>query len=66
MTLSNSIIYTTTEAWLELESNNRVVTVCMDGAPELSEGVMGAHMQSHGIAIQVTAPYAHQQNGKAE
>ena len=38
----------------------------MDGAPELSEGPMGAHLRSRGITIQVTALYAHQQNGEAE
>ena len=38
----------------------------MDVAPELSEGQMGAHLRDRGITIQVTAPYAHQQNGKAE
>ena len=27
---------------------------------------MGNHLQDRGITIQVTAPYAHQQNGKAE
>ena len=58
--------YTHTEAQLERLSNSRVLTVHMDGAPELSEGPMGAHLRGHGITIQVTAPYAHQQNGKAE
>ena len=58
--------YTTTEARIELNSTNRVLTVRMDGAPELSEGLMGAHIRGRGITIQVTAPYAHQQNGKAE
>jgi len=27
---------------------------------------MGRHFQSKGISVQVTAPYAHSQNGKAE
>ena len=27
---------------------------------------MGDHLRRRGIAIQTTAPYAHQQNGKAE
>ena len=58
--------YTRTEAQLERLSNSRVLTVRMDGAPELSEGLMGAHLRDRGITIQVTAPYAHQQNGKAE
>ena len=38
----------------------------MDGAPELCEGSMGAHLRNCGTTVQVTAPYAHQQNGKAE
>ena len=58
--------YVRTEAQIELISNSRVVAVRMDGAPELSEGLMGTHLRNRGITIQVTAPYAHQQNGKAE
>jgi hypothetical protein len=62
--------YTNTEANLELVSGSRVVTVWVDGAPELSEGTMGTHLRGRGIFVQVTAPYAHesahQQNGKAE
>src|ERR1700678_4224846 len=38
----------------------------MDGAPELCKGQLGAHLQDRGIFVQVTAPYAHPQNGKAE
>src|SRR5271156_4489182 len=38
----------------------------MDGAPELAAGKMGTHIHDRGIALQVTAPYAHQQNGKVE
>jgi hypothetical protein len=55
-----------TEAQIELTSGSRILTVRMDGAPELSEGQMGAHLCNRGITVQVTAPYAHQQNGKAE
>ena len=58
--------YTRTEARIELVSSSRILIVCMDGAPKLSEGQMGAHLCDRGITIQVTAPYAHQQNGKAE
>src|SRR5271156_890285 len=38
----------------------------MNGAPELAAGKMGIHIHDRGIALQVTAPYAHQQNGKVE
>ena len=58
--------YQTTEAYLEHISGLRVRAVRMDGALELTSGDMGAHLKSHGIAVQKTAPYAHSQNGKAE
>ena len=58
--------YSRTEAQIELLSGSRVITVRMDGAPEICEGSMGAHLRGRGITVQVTAPYAHQQNGKAE
>ena len=51
---------------MELVSGSCVITVRVDGALELSEGVMGAHLCQRGIFVQVTAPYAHQQNGKAK
>ena len=38
----------------------------MDGAKEFSLGNMGAYLKSRGITMQITAPYAHSQNGKAE
>src|SRR5277367_898159 len=38
----------------------------MDGATELCEGKLGSHIRGRGIALQVTAPYAHPQNGKVE
>ena len=41
-------------------------TLRVDGAPKLCEGRMGTHLHDCGITIQVTAPYVHQQNGKAE
>lgn len=59
-------VYSHTEAQIELLSGSCIVTVHMDGAPELCEGSMGTHLRNRGIVIQVTAPYAHQQNGKAE
>lgn len=47
-------------------SGAHVLTVRMDGAPELCEGHLGVHLCEHGIVLQVTAPYAHPQNGKAK
>ena len=58
--------YKRTEASIEQTTKSIVATVCLDGAPELCEGCMGTHLRNRGISIQVTAPYAHQQNGKAE
>ena len=58
--------YMQTEASLENETKSRVATVRFDGAPELGSGDMGEHLRRRGVAVQTTAPYAHQQNGKAE
>jgi hypothetical protein len=58
--------YKNTEAFLERKTSRRVLTVRMDGARELSEGDLAGHFRTAGIAVQVTAPYAHLQNGKAE
>jgi hypothetical protein len=58
--------YCNTEATVELVTGARVHVVCVDGAPELCEGRLGDHIQGRGIALQVTAPYAHPQNGKIE
>ena len=55
-----------TEASVECTTKSSVSIVRLDGAPELCEGRMGAHLRGRGITMQVTAPYAHQQNGKAE
>ena len=58
--------YVKVEALWEAKSGNRVLTVRMDGAKEFCKGKLGDHLTSHGIVMQVTAPYAHSQNGKAE
>ena len=42
------------------------MAVHMDGAKEFSLGKLGDHLTSRGVVMQVTAPYAHSQNGKAE
>ena len=58
--------YLKVESLWEAKSRNRIVAVRMDGAKEFSLGKLGNHLTSRGIVMQVTAPYAHSQNGKAE
>ena len=58
--------YRKVESLWEAKSGNRVVTVRMDGAKEFCRGRLADHLSSRGIVMQVTAPYAHSQNGKAE
>jgi hypothetical protein len=58
--------YCTTEANVEHVSGLRVLTVWIDGAPKLCEGCLDSHLCGHGISLQITAPYAHSQNEKAE
>ena len=58
--------YSSTEAYVERSTGRPVHEVRLDGALEFTAGVMGRHFQSKGISVQVTAPYAHSQNGKAE
>ena len=59
-------------AWKKIEaswaliSGNHIKAVRLDGAKEFTQGPMSNHLLSHGIAMQVTAPYAHAQAGKAE
>ena len=47
-------------------SGNRVKAVRLDGAKEFVQGPFLQRLQAHGISMQVTAPYAHTQAGKAE
>ena len=54
------------EASWELLSGNRIKTVHLDGAKEFTQGLLSDHFLSRGITMQVTAPYAHAQAGKAE
>jgi len=58
--------YKKVEALWETKSGNRVVAICMDGAKEFSLGNMAAYLKLQGITMQITAPYTHSQNGKAE
>lgn len=50
----------------ELKSGNLVLVLRSDGALEFTAGALHTHLESRGIIHQSTAPYAHQQNGKAE
>ena len=61
-----SPFYKSTEAYLERATGRLVRAVCADGALELTAGDLGRHFESKGITVQVTAPYSHSQNGKAE
>jgi len=54
------------DALWEAKSGNHVVAIHMDGAKELCLGHLEDHLTSRGIVMQVTAPYAHSQNGKIE
>jgi hypothetical protein len=54
------------EASWELDSGNHIKAVRLDGAKEFTQGAFANHLLSRSIAMQVTAPYAHAQAGKAE
>ena len=54
------------EASWELISGNHIKAVHLDGAKEFTQGPLSNHLLSRGIAMQVTAPYAHAQAGKVE
>lgn len=60
------LAYKKIEASWELKSGNRVKSIRFDGAKEFTQGPFAKHLASRGIAVQVTAPYAHSQAGKAE
>ena len=50
----------------ELASGNHIKAVRFDGDKEFTQGPFLKHLLSRGIAMQVAAPYAHAQAGKAE
>ena len=54
------------EASWELISGNHIKAVRLDGAKEFTQGPLSDHLLNCGITMQVTAPYAHAQAGKAE
>ena len=56
--------YQKVESLWEAKSGNHVIMVHMDGTKELCCGHLEEHLTSCGIVMQVTAPYAHSQNGK--
>jgi len=59
-------------AWVKMKacweniSGNKVRAIRIDNAKEFVEGKMRVELDNAGIAVQATAPYAHQQNGKIE
>ena len=58
--------YKKVEASWEAKLGNHVVAIHMDGTKEFSLGNMGAYLKLWGNTMQITAPYTHSQNGKAE
>jgi len=58
--------YKKVEASWEAKLGNHVVAIHMDSAREFSQGNMGTYLKLWGITMQITAPYAHSQNSKAE
>jgi hypothetical protein len=58
--------YCIVEAFLLKQCTAQIKSVRFDGAKELVAGKLGDHLRSSGVIIQVTAPYAHYQDGKAE
>ena len=56
--------YRRTEAFIGCASGRHIKATCMEGARELSVGDTGDYLRSRGV--EVTAPYAHSQKGKAE
>jgi hypothetical protein len=58
--------YKKVESLWEAKSGNHIIAVRMDGVKELCQGRLEDHLTSRGIIMQVTALYAHSQNGKAE
>jgi transposase InsO family protein len=60
------IAWRKTKARWENLSGNKVKAIRVDNAKEFVEGKMREDLDDAGIAVQATAPYAHQQNGKIE
>ena len=54
------------EALIRQRTGKQVKAMRFDGALEFSKGALGHWLVEQGISIQLTAPYAHSQNGKAE
>ena len=54
------------EASWELITGNWIKGVHLDGAKEFTQGRLLEHFTSRGITMQIAAPYAHAQAGKAE
>jgi hypothetical protein len=66
--LKNEVLpaYCRTEALIKWSCGKLIIAVCVDGALELTKGDLAKHFSNHGIVVQQTATYAHQQAGKIE
>jgi len=60
------MVYLAVSTHWECKSGNLVMKLRSDGAKELVDGPFGDHITAKGIEHQVSVPYAHPQNGKAE
>jgi hypothetical protein len=60
------IAWRKTKAHWENLSGNKVKVIRVDNAKEFMEGKMCEDLDDAGIAVQATAPYTYQQNGKIE
>ena len=52
--------------WAERMTGRRVKAIRHDNAKEFVVGVFGKHVEELGIEVQLSLPYEHEQNGKAE
>jgi Integrase core domain len=58
--------YKEVEAVVKNKHGKEVGIVCFDGGKELCQGDFEVYLKSKGVRMQLSVPYAHVQNGKAE
>jgi hypothetical protein len=58
--------YCCTEAFIKQSCSKLIITVHVAGALELTQGNLAKHFSKHGIVVQQTTAYAHQQASKIE
>jgi transposase InsO family protein len=56
----------TLHAWWENLSGKHVKIFCSDNGGEFLSNAFSVNLEETGVLHQCSAPYAHQQNGKAE